>query len=91
MVGKYVDLHDSYMSISEALTHAGSFRRRCSNRLGEFGNDDPDEMDRELRKVSASSSGPDSAARHRRQDRARAGAREHGCPISAFAMGCTWR
>jgi len=59
LVGKYVDLHDSYMSISEALTHAGIH----------FGADvhihwlnsetmSPAELDRELRKVSGVIVGP---------------------------------
>ena len=28
VVGKYVDLHDSYMSVKEALIHAGLFHRK---------------------------------------------------------------
>ena len=35
LVGKYVELHDAYMSVRESLIHAGLWHRsRCRDRLG---------------------------------------------------------
>ena len=59
LVGKYVDLHDSYMSISESLTHAG-LAHNVDVEIDWINSETltVDEMERALRKVSGVLVGP---------------------------------
>ena len=93
MVGKYVDLTESYKSLSEALTHAGIHTRskvhihyvdsEAVERDGIdcLAGDGRDPRSRRLRQ-----------ARRRRQDRARSATRARTAfPISASASACSSR
>jgi CTP synthase len=89
LVGKYVDLHDSYMSIAESLTHAG---------LAEDVNVEivwvnsetstSEEMDRALRRVSGILVGPGFGPRGTEgKILAARFAREHGVPYFGVCYG----
>lgn len=59
LVGKYVDLHDSYMSIAESLSHAGvAFDADVNIHWLNSETLTPEELERELRKVSGVLVGP---------------------------------
>ncbi|MGI8474956.1 MAG: CTP synthase [Thermomicrobiales bacterium] len=89
LVGKYVDLHDSYMSIAESLSHAG-LAHGVAIEIDWVNSETvaPDEMAQRLRKVSGVVVGPGfgprgtegkvSAARY---------AREHGMPYFGICYG----
>jgi CTP synthase len=89
LVGKYVDLHDSYMSIAESLTHAGlahdvtiDIEWVNSERLS------ADEMDRALRRVSGILVGPGFGPRGTEGKIAAARfARENGVPYFGICYG----
>ncbi|MGH2559120.1 MAG: CTP synthase, partial [Thermomicrobiales bacterium] len=59
LVGKYVDLHDSYMSIAESLTHAG-LAHNVNIELVWVNSETvtPEELDKTLRRVSGILVGP---------------------------------
>ncbi|MDQ3094987.1 MAG: CTP synthase [Actinomycetota bacterium] len=59
LVGKYVDLRDSYMSIAESLTHAG-LAHDTKVEIAWLNSEtlSPEELERELRKVSGVLVGP---------------------------------
>jgi CTP synthase len=86
MVGKYVDLQDSYKSLNEALRHAGIHTRTASTSTTS--------IPRRSRKASgAEGDGRDPRARRlrqarrRRQDRGGAFARENGMPYLGICLG----
>src|SRR6476620_1519145 len=89
LVGKYVDLHDSYMSIAESLTHAGLFydtevniHSATSETLS------PEELERELKKVSGVVVGPGFGPRGTEGKVATARyARESGLPSFGICYG----
>jgi len=89
LVGKYVDLHDSYMSIAEALKHAGAHHGTGvtihwlnSETLS------PEEMERELKKVSGVVVGPGFGPRGTEGKIATARyARESGLPYFGICYG----
>jgi CTP synthase len=89
LVGKYVDLHDSYMSISESLTHAGLVHD--ANVEIEWVNSEsasPAELDRALRRVSGILVGPGFGPRGTEGKIAAAKfAREHGIPFFGICYG----
>lgn len=89
LVGKYTDLHDSYMSIAESLTHAG-LAHDVDIDL-EWVNSEtitPDEMERVLRRVSGVLVGPGFGPRGTEGKIAAARfAREHGLPYFGICYG----
>lgn len=89
LVGKYVDLHDSYMNIAESLTHAG-LAHDVSIDI-EWVNSESlsaDEMERALRRVSGILVGPGFGPRGTEGKIAAAKfARENGVPYFGICYG----
>jgi CTP synthase len=89
LVGKYVDLHDSYMSIAESLTHAG-LAHDVSIEI-EWVNSEtvtPEGLDRALRRVSGVLVGPGFGPRGTEgKILAARFAREHGLPYFGICYG----
>ena len=89
LVGKYVDLHDSYMSIAESLTHAGLFYDTEVN-IHWLNSEtlSPEELERELKKVSGVVVGPGFGPRGTEGKVATARyARESGLPYFGICYG----
>jgi CTP synthase len=89
LVGKYVDLHDAYMSVTESLTHAGL--HHDLNVEVDWINAEtatPEEMDRALRRISGvvvpGGFGPRGVEGKVRAARF---AREHGIPYLGLCYG----
>ncbi len=95
MVGKYVDLTDSYKSLNEALAHGG-IANECRVELDHVDSEKIEQDghrrdDRARRRRHPRADGL-RAARHRGQDRGRAlRARAARCRSSASASACRWR
>ena len=89
LVGKYVDLHDAYMSISESLTHAGlAHDTRVEIHWLNSETLPPEELERELRKVSGVLVGPGFGPRGTEgKVHAARFAREHGVPYLGICYG----
>lgn len=89
LVGKYVDLHDSYMSIAESLTHAGL--AHDVNVEIDWVNSEtvtPEELERALRRVSGVLVGPGFGPRGTEgKILAAKFAREHGLPYLGICYG----
>jgi CTP synthase len=89
LVGKYVDLHDSYMSIAESLSHAG-LAHGVEIEI-EWVNSEtttPEEMERVLRRVSGVLVGPGFGPRGTEGKIAAVRfAREHGIPFFGICYG----
>ena len=89
LVGKYVDLHDSYMSIAESLAHAGL--AEDVNVEIEWVNSEtssPEELDRAFRRVSGVLVGPGFGPRGTEGKIAAARfAREHNLPYFGICYG----
>ena len=89
LVGKYTDLHDSYMSIAESLTHAGLAHDVDIDI--EWVNSEtvtPEEMERVLRRVSGVLVGPGFGPRGTEgKITAARFAREHGLPYFGICYG----
>ncbi|MDQ2683388.1 MAG: CTP synthase [Chloroflexota bacterium] len=89
LVGKYVELHDSYMSIAEALTHAGIHHDTEVN-IHWLNSEmlTPAELEKELRKVSGVVVGPGFGPRGTEGKIATARyARESGLPYFGICYG----
>ncbi|MEA2524461.1 MAG: synthase [Thermomicrobiales bacterium] len=89
LVGKYVDLHDSYMSIAESLTHAG-LAQDVNVEIVWVNSETstPEEMDRALRRVSGVLVGPGFGPRGTEgKILAARFAREHGVPYFGICYG----
>jgi CTP synthase len=89
LVGKYVDLHDSYMSIAESLTHAGLFHdAQVDIHWLNSETLTPEELERELKKVSGVVVGPGFGPRGTEGKVATARyARESGLPYFGICYG----
>lgn len=89
LVGKYVDLHDSYMSIAESLTHAGlAHDVSIDIEWVNSENLSADEMERALRRVSGVLVGPGFGPRGTEGKIAAARyARENGVPYFGICYG----
>ncbi|HKG24648.1 MAG TPA: CTP synthase [Thermomicrobiales bacterium] len=89
LVGKYVDLHDSYMSIAESLTHAG-LAQDVNVEIVWVNSETStqEEMDRALRRVSGILVGPGFGPRGTEgKILAARFAREHGVPYFGICYG----
>jgi CTP synthase len=89
LVGKYVDLHDSYMSIAEGLAHAG-LAHDVKVEIDWINSEivTPEEMERRLRKVSGVVVGPGFGPRGTDGKIAASRfAREHGLPYFGICYG----
>jgi CTP synthase len=89
LVGKYVDLHDSYMSIAESLSHAG-LEHGVSVEIDWINSETvtPEELQRELRKVSGVLVGPGFGPRGTEGKIAAVRyAREQGIPFFGICYG----
>ena len=89
LVGKYVDLRDSYMSIAESLTHAG-IHHDAEVEIHWLNSETltPEELERELRKVSGVVVGPGFGPRGTEGKVATARyARESGLPYFGICYG----
>jgi CTP synthase len=89
LVGKYVDLHDSYMSISESLTHAG-LAHNVDVEIDWVNSEttDAEEMERVLRRASGVLVGPGFGPRGTEGKIAAVRfAREHGIPYFGICYG----
>ncbi|MGH2549767.1 MAG: CTP synthase, partial [Thermomicrobiales bacterium] len=89
LVGKYVDLHDSYMSIAESLSHAG-LAHGVSVEIDWINSETvtPEELQRELRKVSGVLVGPGFGPRGTEGKIAAVRyAREQGIPFFGICYG----
>jgi CTP synthase len=89
LVGKYVDLHDSYMSIAESLTHAG-LAQDVNVEIVWVNSETlaPEEMDRALRRVSGILVGPGFGPRGTEgKILAARFARDHGVPYFGICYG----
>ena len=89
LVGKYVDLHDSYMSIAESLTHAG-LAHNVDVEIEWVNSEttDIEEMERVLRRVSGVLVGPGFGPRGTEGKIAAVRfAREHGIPYFGICYG----
>jgi CTP synthase len=89
LVGKYVDLHDSYMSIAESLTHAG-LSHDTDVEIHWLNSETltPEELERELKKVSGVVVGPGFGPRGTEGKVATARyARESGLPYFGICYG----
>jgi CTP synthase len=89
LVGKYVDLHDSYMSIAESLTHAGlHYDTEVNIHWLNSETLTPEELERELKKVSGVVVGPGFGPRGTEGKVATARyARESGLPYFGICYG----
>ena len=88
LVGKYVKLHDAYLSVHEALKHAGLHHRcRVEVTWVDAEHMSYDEAARRSRRSTACSSRAASARAGGRKILARRVAREHGIPYLGICLG----